>query len=194
MVLSLDYLRNQLGFDNWTAVLIGDLDSQPDDTVNSFESIRAESFGLIEGLSGIIKHYTRLPHHEVVSVMQQSHYILHPTLQDTYGYVVIEAMSCGCVPITCRIRAIEEIVDHGTSGFLLDVKTDENGNPKRFLSETMWYDVESQLKNVLTTLITESTMDEYQCFAAAARRRIELFHSPEVHSSELLKLYRRSLQ
>ena len=193
VVRVLDHLRKHVGCENWTAVLVGDLNSEPDETVGSFDSVKADTMDLIQGLTGPVTHFTRLPHHEVVSVMQQSHFLLHPTLQDTYGYVITEAMSCGCVPVTCAIRAIEEIVDHGSSGFLLRVKTDSNGNPKRYLSRSMWQEVEAQLKSILIGLFEGSEFEQYERLATGARKHIEVFHNPKVHSSKLLEIYQRAL-
>ena len=102
-------------------------------------------------------------------------------------------MSCGCIPITCGIRAISELVEDGESGFLIKVKTDANNNPRKYVSSSMWKDVESQLVNILSQLKTD-WLGQYMNLSKGARHSISTRHDPEVHRSELLKLYHRALE
>ena len=46
--------------------------------------------------------------------------LVHPTYMDSFGMVVLEAMSCALPIIASNHYAIPEMVRHGTNGFLLD--------------------------------------------------------------------------
>lgn len=190
---SLFQLKFEHNFDNWTAVFVGDLGSLPDQTFQSLDQVYSETKQLMQDLSSNITHYSRMSQPQVISHMQKSHFLLHPTLQETYGYVIAEAMSCGCVPITCGIRAIPEFIDHCKSGFLLEVKTDSNGNPKRFMSQDMWQGIESQLCSILVRIAHGNGLNPFDELTGAARKHIELHHNPKLHRSKLLRLYHDAL-
>lgn len=44
---------------------------------------------------------------------------LYPTIYDTFGLVVAEAMDAGLVPIVTRTAGVAELLEHGTSAWLL---------------------------------------------------------------------------
>jgi UDP-glucose:(heptosyl)LPS alpha-1,3-glucosyltransferase len=46
--------------------------------------------------------------------------LLHPTIYDTFGMVVAEAMSAGLPPIVSRAAGAAELIEHGVSGWLVD--------------------------------------------------------------------------
>lgn len=48
---------------------------------------------------------------DVLDAMRQSHLLLFPTLSDTFGYVSLEAMSCGVPVVATTVQALAEIVD-----------------------------------------------------------------------------------
>jgi len=49
-----------------------------------------------------------------------------PTMGDSFGYVIIEAMACGLPVISTNQFAIPELVQHDRSGFLIELPLDEN--------------------------------------------------------------------
>jgi glycosyltransferase involved in cell wall biosynthesis len=46
---------------------------------------------------------------------------VHPSLFDSFGVVVLEAIAAGCVVIGSRIASFPELVTHGSNGFLVDL-------------------------------------------------------------------------
>jgi glycosyltransferase involved in cell wall biosynthesis len=54
-----------------------------------------------------------------------------PSRNEPFGYVYVEAMSCGKPVIACRAGGPLDIVEHGRSGFLVDI------NDRQALSERM---------------------------------------------------------
>lgn len=61
-----------------------------------------------------------MPNTDVLRAMQCSHLLLFPTLSDTFGYVSLEAMSCGLPIVSTTVQALPEIVDT-TVGWTIDL-------------------------------------------------------------------------
>jgi len=69
-----------------------------------------------------------IPFSELVTrYFPQSDIFILPTLQDSFGFVNIEAMACGLPVISTRQFAIPEQIHHGENGFLIDLPVDELG-------------------------------------------------------------------
>ncbi|MCP5364102.1 MAG: glycosyltransferase [Hyphomicrobiales bacterium] len=72
-----------------------------------------------------IIHYGQVPNETVLQLMEHCDFLVLPTFHDTFGYVSIEAMSCGTPVIATATCAQPEIIEHGKSGFLLPFDVDE---------------------------------------------------------------------
>ena len=73
-----------------------------------------------------VEWYESLPYKEVVKHMCQSHVAVLPTLDDTLGWSVIEAMSIGLPVVTTNVFALPEIVDDEVNGFTINLPLQEN--------------------------------------------------------------------
>jgi len=51
--------------------------------------------------------------------------LLHPTIYDSFGMVVSEAMAAGLPPIVSRTAGVTELIEHGVSGWLIGVSVGE---------------------------------------------------------------------
>lgn len=74
-----------------------------------------------------VTFHARLPNAEVLALLARAHFMLLPTLDDTYGFSLLEAMASGCVGVAPAIRAIPEIIEHRRTGLLLEAEVDELG-------------------------------------------------------------------
>ncbi len=72
-------------------------------------------------------HHRRLPNQEVLNLLSQSHFLLLPTMHDTYGYSVIEGFSTATPAITTNVCALPEFVRDNDNGFLLQLPLDYRG-------------------------------------------------------------------
>lgn len=68
------------------------------------------------------------PNHGVMSLIRQSHFVLLPTLHDTYGFSPLEGMSQGVPVIASATAAIPEFVKHEQNGYLLPLSADAIGD------------------------------------------------------------------
>lgn len=71
-----------------------------------------------------ITHITSLSHDQVLSQIDTSDFLVFPTLHDTFGYVGVEALSCGTPVIATDTCAQPEIIQNGVSGYLLPFEND----------------------------------------------------------------------
>lgn len=70
----------------------------------------------------------RIPNAEVMARIEASHFLLLPTLHDTYGFSVLEAMSRGIPAIVTATAALPEIVHEDENGFVLPLEVDGIGD------------------------------------------------------------------
>lgn len=78
------------------------------------------------GLANVTLHGP-LPHAKVLALLRQSDVALLPTLCDTFGYFVLEALAAGLPVIATGAYALPEIIRPGQTGVLLQMQTDAKG-------------------------------------------------------------------
>jgi glycosyltransferase involved in cell wall biosynthesis len=66
-----------------------------------------------------------LPHAEILALMRASDAFLFPTLFEGMALVVPEAMSQGCAVITTASSGAEDLIAHGTNGFVVPERSVE---------------------------------------------------------------------
>ena len=96
-----------------------------------------------------------------------------PSLTETFGIPLVEAMACGTPTLASRAGGMPEIVDHGTTGLLLPP----------FDSEALSY--------AITELMSD--VERRRRMGEAARRRAVDRFSWAIAASALLELYQSSL-
>lgn len=75
---------------------------------------------------GVIYYY-KLNNYQVRQLMAQADILLLPSIDETFGFVLLEALATGLTTITTNIRAIPEIVEDGKTGILIACDLDEEG-------------------------------------------------------------------
>ena len=61
-----------------------------------------------------------LDHENLAKVYASSDVFVFPSVSETFGNVVVEAMACGCVPVIARGGGSRNLVRDGETGFLCD--------------------------------------------------------------------------
>ncbi len=90
----------------------------PDWVEEQLEALRASG----------IRHHERLPNGAILELLDQADYLVHPTLHDTFGFVVLEALAAGTPVVATATCALPEVVEDGVSGHLLDLDNDDAGH------------------------------------------------------------------
>ncbi len=60
------------------------------------------------------------PHERVMKLMSEAHYLVMPSGEESYGWVFIEAMSQGVIPVAPNLPAQQELLDGGQGGWLVE--------------------------------------------------------------------------
>jgi glycosyltransferase involved in cell wall biosynthesis len=103
--------------------------------VTSINEVEEKVLGKIRSLENINLIDYKLDYQKMKELYANSTAMIHPTSDDSYGLVVLEAMKAGLPIISTKLYAIPEMVTDGLNGFLTDPKWwffDQNNipNPK----------------------------------------------------------------
>lgn len=89
------------------------------------EKCKLEALTKTKGLCENIFFIGEVPNKEVVEYLVLSDIFVLPTLSEGFGIVYIEAMASGLPIVTTKIMGVNELVEDGKNGFLVDTKNPE---------------------------------------------------------------------
>ena len=77
-------------------------------------------------LNGVILK-GKMSHSDVIDLLQSVSLLVHPSIEETFGNTLIEAMACGC-PVLGGVYsgAVPYVLDHGNAGYLCDMNDKES--------------------------------------------------------------------
>jgi len=149
---------------------------------------------------GISLHRS-LPNSEVRNRMADAHFLILPTLHDTFGYVSLEAMAAATPVIATATCAQLEIVEPGRSGFLLDFDNDPEvgkwswiyGQKRLGYIEAYWSTID-RLASALTEQLRQcwEKRSDYEALSAGALARIDAKFNADRARDRLEKIYERA--
>jgi glycosyltransferase involved in cell wall biosynthesis len=96
--------------------------------------------GDIAAFPGVEWRDANLDQASIAHLLSDSHCLVHPSLSDSFGVVVMEALAAGCALITTDMASFPELVAHGSGQMLTmpigqvvgDVSIPEFGNARAF--------------------------------------------------------------
>ena len=71
-----------------------------------------------------ISYAGRMDEHGVIASLRASDILLLPSLYESFSLVALEAHACGVSVIASRVGGINEVVDHGKTGYLIENPSD----------------------------------------------------------------------
>lgn len=192
-VIAAYHLLHARGIKNWQLTIVGNLSSWGDYASKTGPEDEGRTRALISEMGGLVTHHEKLPNEQVMSLLASSHYLLFPTFQDTFGYVVLEAMASGCVPVVSKTRVFPEIIQNGENGFLIDLPTDASGDAHR--TATTPEEKQKLTQRLETTIkeLIEIAPDDWLRLSSSCRAHIQEHHNPERHRESLLAIYQSGL-
>ena len=137
-----------------------------------------------------ITWFVQLPNEKVLELCKNAHIGCLPTLQDTYGYSILEMQACGLPVITTNVRACPEI-NNEICGWIVPLTLDNiGGEAIRYTErdrENRKEELLIGLEKCLTNIFKNQDMIEEK--AIQALRRIERVHSPEKYAEKIKRIY-----
>ncbi len=124
------------------------------------------------GLGDRVQFLSAVPRVELLSLYQETDIFCFPTLCDTYGIALLEAMSCGCAVVVSDVAGPGEIVTEG-SGVKVPLHY-----PEQYIGD---------LADALTSLARSPRLRSE--LGQDARRRILAHHDWDAIGEQLLRIY-----
>lgn len=154
--------------------------------------ILAEVTGLVEQLraqrDGVVWIDRMLPRDELVAVLATGTVFACPSVYEPLGIVNLEAMAVGLPVVGTATGGIPEVVDAGTTGWLVPIEQVQDGtgtpvDPDRFVAD-------------LSAALTEAVSDpeRARAWGVASRTRVEEHFSWDAIAERTLEVYRSVLR
>jgi glycosyltransferase involved in cell wall biosynthesis len=151
----------------------------------------AEVQTIIQRYPKHIHQYSNLMNAEVLICLKNTHVALLPTLEDAYGYSVLEAQAAGCPVITTNVKALPEINNFDV-GWLLEFPMDEWFGLRALNGKS---DARQALRDLLTDSLYETMRNIIENPGLIRQKgqkclqRISQYHDPHSCARKLEKLY-----
>lgn len=110
LLLQACVLLEQQGVHNYRLMVVGD----------GVQRDELQTFGNEHGLGDRIQWIGRVEYHQLGGYFQQAHAFVLPTLEDTWGVVVLEAMVLGKPVICSQWAGAVELIEDGINGYRFD--------------------------------------------------------------------------
>jgi len=86
--------------------------------------VKIQSYGSYGGSIPLFINHTKfLPEEEYIRMFNECSVFILPSLVEGFSSPVLEAMSCGCVPVATACGGPEEIINSGENGILVPTKS-----------------------------------------------------------------------
>jgi glycosyltransferase involved in cell wall biosynthesis len=134
-----------------------------------------------------------LGNEDVLRLMAESTFTLLPTVNDTYGFTVLEGFSVGTPTIVSRTGALPEVVRDEVNGYLLDVPTDDVGDWVH-LHERSWDRLDALYESMADQVIERieaflDAPDTYEALSEGAIDQIRRSHEAATVGAQLEAVY-----
>ncbi|MDR3765269.1 MAG: glycosyltransferase family 4 protein [Acidobacteriota bacterium] len=122
---------------------------------------------------GLVRVYSGIAHVQVMELMATAHVFAMPSRFESYGFVYVEAMACGTIPVVPNWEVQRELVDEGCAGCIT------NGES-------------AELSGLLQRLVEEP--ETRMRLALAARKRFCERYAPEVVAQRYRQVFRMAME
>lgn len=146
-----------------------------------------------------ITQHASLPNHEVRALMMRHDALVLPSVDESLGWVVIEAGLSGLPVIASDMFAIPELVTHGKTGWLLPMELDADRRWRHLARPSArdnWDGLQTGFAAGITRAVEDiaADVDLVPRYGAAARAKLEPIYLPEQAARHLEAIYTRALE
>ncbi len=178
----------------WSAFLVGRLDSHGDHASRSTAADAARAQALLGRMAPQVEHAPALPRPEVLRLLTRADWLVLPTLQDSFGYGVLEAQACGAVTLTTNVRAMPEM-HCADGGLMVELGLDADGEVYHDAGAmpSVIADLVDRLEHALERAIAMQP-EERRARATAQQRLLRERFDPASHRQAIDAIYRAALR
>jgi glycosyltransferase involved in cell wall biosynthesis len=155
-----------------------------------------------------VNYHKSLPNQQVIDLLSQSHFQLMATLQDSYGFSLVEGFSVATPAITTNICALPELITHGKNGYLLELPLNESREWKNWLhgeklqSDEYWeilngtydYLAAAALQEIITFLDRADKREHYEALSTGALTQAQNVNNAEKQNELFDQLYTKAVE
>lgn len=174
-----------------------------DDYVTGEDEAAMERAKQILTSSSWVNWLPQLPQSEVYSLMRDCDLSLLPTLDDTYGWSVVESMHFGLPVIATNACAIPEIISDGENGLLIPVDRISTGRwigmgaPKksadrRGLLDEVYEKIEAGIHSAIESVLNDRSRLQY--LSANAKLAANAQHNTLTQANKLRGIYDKVIE
>lgn len=177
----------------WSAVLVGRLDSHGDHASRSTPADAERARALMARMGPAVSHVPALPRADVLRLLSDADWFVLPTLQDSFGYGVLEAQACGALTLTTNVRAMPEM-HCADGGMMVELALDADGevhHDARAMPAVI-ADLVDRLEVALDVALSMPAGTR-QARAIAQQRLLRERFDPATHAASIERLYRDAL-
>jgi glycosyltransferase involved in cell wall biosynthesis len=151
--------------------LVAALDRFYDESKGSYQQY-LEDFVRRAGLTQRVRFLGAVPHAQLISAYQNADVLINPSLSESFGITVVEAMASGVPVVVTRVGGMKETVVNGETGFAVEPDEPE------------------KLARAITSILGDTTLAD-QMGRAGRARATEMF-SWKARAARLLQAYARA--
>ena len=143
-----------------------------------------------------------VPHSQLFPLIAKSHLFVMPTLDDTFGWAIAEAMSIGVPVISTNVCAVPEMVKHNVTGFQIKLPLQRNlrwkglehsqGSGERRQAVKEVYELVADRLAGMMQEFWEDTAS-WQVMSEAGIMHIRQQHDPRGQAAKLRSIYEECL-
>ncbi len=178
------------GMRNFRFIIASKLVYIADHTGSATKENYDAAMAIIEN-SDWIDYYPELSNEKALEMMKKSHIGLLPSLDETYGYSVLEMQASGCACVTTNIRALGEI-NSNKCGWLCDIRPNRfgaalYGSDSAEHKQEVRKNLQTELERVLTEILYDPSAIKKK--ADCAVQRIRENHDPDQIQKKINAVY-----
>lgn len=148
--------------------LVAALDRFYDDSKGTYQQY-LEDFAKRAGLADRIRFLGAVPHAQLISAYQNADVLINPSLSESFGITVVEAMACGIPVVVTRVGGMKETIVNGETGFAVDA------------------DQPQQLSHAIDSILADPALADRM--GRAGRQRVTEMFSWKARAERLLSAY-----